>query len=212
MTRSPPHQGGPWRLLQTAARQHGSTQKQTLPPDFMTTLDELGPRICILGPSNSGKSTLAEAIAAKRDLPAIHLDQLFHTPHTDWIPRPAQEFVHLHDAAIAQEQWVMDGNYSRTLPQRLARATGLILLDTPTTTSLWRYLRRTWFEQDRPGALAGGRDTVKWKMLHHIAVVTPPNRRRLLALYERTDLPKRCLLTTSALHHFYRAERLGGDA
>lgn len=96
----------------------------------MTTLDELGPRICILGPSNSGKSTLAEAIAGKRDLPAIHLDQLFHTPHTDWIPRPAQEFVHLHDAAIAQEQWVMDGNYSRTLPQRLARATGLILLDT----------------------------------------------------------------------------------
>lgn len=105
MTRSP-HQGGPCRRLQTPARQHG--QKQTLPPDLMTTLDELGPRICILGPSNSGKSTLAEAIAGKRDLPAIHLDQLFHTPHTDWIPRPAQEFVHLHDAAIAQEQWVME--------------------------------------------------------------------------------------------------------
>ena len=29
-------------------------------------LDTLGPRICILGPSNSGKSTLADAIAANR--------------------------------------------------------------------------------------------------------------------------------------------------
>jgi adenylate kinase family enzyme len=26
------------------------------------TLDDLGPRICIMGPSNSGKSTLATAI------------------------------------------------------------------------------------------------------------------------------------------------------
>lgn len=30
----------------------------------------------------------------------------------------------------------MDGNYSRCLPQRLARATGFILLDTSTATSL----------------------------------------------------------------------------
>ena len=39
----------------------------------------------------------------------------------------------------------MDGNYSSCLPQRLARATGLILLDLSTPLSLWRYARRTWF-------------------------------------------------------------------
>ncbi|MET3722789.1 hypothetical protein [Sphingomonas trueperi] len=50
------------------------------------TLDDLGPRLCILGPSNSGKSTLAFAIAAARGLPPIHLDQLHHLPHTDWLP------------------------------------------------------------------------------------------------------------------------------
>ena len=51
-------------------------------------LDTLGPRICILGPSNSGKSTLADAIAAKQGLEPIHLDRLYHLPHTDWQPRP----------------------------------------------------------------------------------------------------------------------------
>src|SRR5690606_26129121 len=36
------------------------------------------------------------------------------------------------------------GNYSRLLPQRLEKATGFILLDIPTTTSLYRYFRRCW--------------------------------------------------------------------
>jgi len=35
------------------------------------SLDALGPRICIMGPSNSGKSTLADAISRKTALPAV---------------------------------------------------------------------------------------------------------------------------------------------
>ena len=35
----------------------------------MALLESLGPRIAILGPSNSGKSTLAQAIARQRGLP-----------------------------------------------------------------------------------------------------------------------------------------------
>jgi adenylate kinase family enzyme len=50
-------------------------------------LSDLGDRIVILGPSNSGKSTLADAIARKRGLQAVHLDLLFHLPNTDWEQR-----------------------------------------------------------------------------------------------------------------------------
>lgn len=174
----------------------------------MHTLNDLGPRICILGPSNSGKSTLAQAIAHKRALPAVHLDQLFHEPHTDWRPRPEAEFLRLHDLAIQQERWVMEGNYTRSITQRLARATGFILLDVSTLTSLFRYCRRTWFERDRRGALEGGQDTVKWRMIHHIAVVTPPNKQRYAEMYERIDLPKVKLANTGELNRFYRAEQL----
>jgi adenylate kinase family enzyme len=81
-------------------------------------LEELGERICILGPSNSGKSTLAAAIARKRGLRAVHLDQLHHLPQTDWKVRPSHEFVALHDEAIANDRWVMDGNYSKLFPKR----------------------------------------------------------------------------------------------
>lgn len=113
------------------------------------TLDDLGSRIILLGPSNSGKSTLAEAIARARGLAAIHLDQLHHLPGTDWEQRPPEEFVRLHEAAIAGDRWVMDGNYSSLLPLRLARATGVIRLELPTAVSLFRYARRCWFERER---------------------------------------------------------------
>ena len=172
------------------------------------TLTELGTRICIMGPSNSGKSTLAEVIAKAQGLQVVHLDQLHHLPHTDWVPRPPAEFTALHDAAIAGDRWVMDGNYSRLLPQRLQRATGVILLDVPTTTSLYRYIRRCWFERDRCGGLEGGRDSVKWDMIRHIVIATRANRTRYRTLFDAITLPKIPIASTAALTAFYRANGL----
>ena len=174
------------------------------------TLNDLGPRICIMGPSNSGKSTLADAIARMRDLPAVHLDRLHHRPNTDWEPKPHTEFVALHDAAIAADRWAMDGNYSRCLPQRLARATGVILLDVSTARGLWRYVRRCRFRDRRIGGLEGAEDRIAWSMLHHIAIVTPPSRRRYRTLFASLDLPKILLATPRSLSAFYRSEGLGG--
>lgn len=161
-----------------------------------------------MGPSNSGKSTLADAIARGRGMPAIHLDQFYHLPDTDWEPRPEAEFLALHEAAILGERWVIDGNYSRCMAERLARATGIILLDTSTATSLIRYLRRAWFERERHGALAGGRDSVKWAMLHHIAVRTRDNRRRYRQMFDEMTLPRIRLASPHALKCFYRVEVL----
>lgn len=171
-------------------------------------LDTLGDRLCILGPSNSGKSTLAVAIGAMRGLPPVHLDQLHHLPHSDWRPRPEAEFAALHDAAILHDRWVIEGNYTRLLPQRLARATGVILLDVPTVTSLGRYIRRSLFEPARAGALEGGRDSVKWAMLRHIAITTRANRRRYRAMFDTIALPKLWLGDAAALADFYRLEGL----
>ena len=119
----------------------------------MLELGELGDRICIMGPSNSGKSTLADAIARKNQTQAIHLDLLHHLAGTDWVPRPFADFKRLHDTAIKAERWVVDGNYSKLLPQRLAGATGFILLDICTPLSLFRYTRRSLGHRGRIGAL-----------------------------------------------------------
>lgn len=167
-------------------------------------LSELGERICILGPSNSGKSTLAEAIAKKRGLKVIHLDQLYHLPNTNWKARPADEFVALHDEAITSDRWVIDGNYSRCFPQRFQRATGIILLDISTVASLLRYVRRTVLHSRRIGALEGGQDSIKLAMLHHIAIVTPKNRKRYADIYRQLHLPKICLPSIRAINSCYQ--------
>jgi len=171
-------------------------------------LDDLGMRICIMGPSNSGKSTLAHAIGRAQKLEVVHLDQLHHLPHTDWTPRPADEFATLHDQRIKGSRWVVDGNYSRLLPQRLERATGFILLDAPTTVSLYRYFRRCWFERDRCGGLEGDRDSVKWDMIRHITVATRASRRRYRRMFGHIGLPKTQINSTTALADFYRLNGL----
>ena len=88
----------------------------------------------------------------------------------------------------------MDGNYSALLPQRLNRATGLILLDVSTGTSLWRYVCRTWSQRDRigglDGGLNGGLDSVKWEMLRFIGGETRVNRPRYAREFAGLTMPK----------------------
>jgi adenylate kinase family enzyme len=167
-------------------------------------LTELGERFCILGPSNSGKSTLADAIARKRGLKVVHLDQLHHLPNTDWRPRPAEEFLALHDQAIVGDRWVIDGNYSNCFPQRFQRATGVILLDISTVASLFRYVRRTVFNGKRAGALEGGQDSLKMEMFHFLAVVTPQNRKRYAHVYSELHIPKVYLPSIRAINACYK--------
>ena len=70
-------------------------------------------------------------------------------------------------------------------------------------TGLLRYLRRSWFERDRPAALKGGRDSVKWEMIRYIAIATRTNRNRYGEMFDRITLPKVKLATTRELTRFY---------
>ena len=132
-------------------------------------LEDLGGRICILGPSSGGKSTLAAAIARANGSAVVHLDQLHHQPGTDWRPRSDAEFAMLHQAAIDAESWVIDGNYSRHLPARLQRATGVISIESRPLGNLVRYLRRSLSAKgQRIGAPEGAPDRIKWEMIRYI--------------------------------------------
>jgi adenylate kinase family enzyme len=102
----------------------------------------------------------------------------------------------------------MDGNYSVCMPQRFARATGLILLEISKTLSLARYFRRTLFQKTRIGSLHGGQDSIKWSMIHHIAVATPKNRERYRTMFDDIELPKIYLPAAAAISAVYSQWRL----
>ena len=121
----------------------------------------------------------------------------------------SRESVMSRQCAVSHTTW-RDLRHEREVSSerrrrvRLRRATGLILLDISTASSLLRYFRRTLFEKDRLGALEGGRDSVKWDMIHHIAVITPKNRKRYRAMFAELDLPKLQLSSLRAIKKSFR--------
>lgn len=100
-------------------------------------------RAMIIGGSGSGKSTLAREIGGRLGLPVVHMDSLFWEP--GWVEAEEAVFLKRVAEATAMETWVMDGNYSRTWPDRLKRADTVIFLDVPgwkrVLRTLWRSLR-----------------------------------------------------------------------
>ena len=171
-------------------------------------LSALGPRIAILGPSNSGKSTLAVAIGRKLGIPVVHLDRLRHLPNTDWRVRPDAEFAALHEEAIGADAWVMDGNYSAHFPTRFARATGIIVLRGGRWANFARYLRRTLFQRERAGQLEGAQDSLKWGMVHWVLIRAHKNNKRYADIVRRTGLPTVWLRRMRELDEAYRVWNL----
>ena len=100
-------------------------------------------RILVLGPSGAGKSTLAREIGARLGLPVVHLDALFWEP--GWVESDETVFRARIAAAVATDAWVIDGNYSRHLDMRLARAHAVIWLDLPRSVyfprAVWRSIK-----------------------------------------------------------------------
>lgn len=155
-------------------------------------LSDLGSRICILGPSNSGKSTLAEAIGKKLSYPVIHLDQVYHLPNTFWRCRSEHDFLMMHDQLIQDEQWIIDGNYTRYLNMRVEKATGLILLDISLPIMLKRYFYRTLFQHNRVGGVVpkNQKDRISMEMLKYLIFSTHKKRKQYQDIFDHCSIPK----------------------
>ena len=177
-----------------------SQKSKEIPP-----LAQMGTRICIIGPSNSGKSTLAHLLAQKLGAPAVHLDALRHIPHTAWETRPLEEFVAEHDRLIQTENWVMDGNYSSGLPQRLDRATSVIWTDPPLWGCMGRYLLRCFKgKESRYGGLEGATREFSFELIHYSVTQYPQKKPKYAAmLAARPALPFLSVKSMKELNALY---------
>lgn len=97
-------------------------------------------RVLIIGPCGSGKSTLARELAPLMGLPLVHMDQLGW--QAGWVETEKAELNARLAEVVAQEAWLIEGNYGSTLAPRLARADTVIYLDFPIRLCLARLIRR----------------------------------------------------------------------
>jgi adenylate kinase family enzyme len=101
-------------------------------------------RVNVKGTSGSGKTTFAQELARRLDLPYVELDALHHGPN--WAEPTAEEFrARVREAmAAAPDGWVIDGNYESKLGDTVIGAADTIVwLDLPFALKFRRLWRRT---------------------------------------------------------------------
>ncbi len=99
-------------------------------------------RVLIIGSPGAGKSTLSHAIAERTGFPLYHMDKLHWLP--GWTERDRAEGLAEVHQVLAQDRWIIDGNYGSSLPIRIKRADTVVWLDYPTWRCLGRALKRWW--------------------------------------------------------------------
>jgi adenylate kinase family enzyme len=156
----------------------------------MIELEKLGKRICIIGPSSSGKSTLAEKLSKRLDIAVCHLDQIAHIPNSNWKPRNKDLLKIDHNNFIENNRyWIIEGNYSFLMKKRFSNATIVIWLDFKVTGALLRYFKRTINNSDvRAGNLNGATKQFSLKHIKYMIFDAPKNRVKYKSLIYESNV------------------------
>ena len=98
-------------------------------------------RVVVFGTTGSGKSWLAERLAARHGLRLIELDRLYWG--RDWQPAPLELFRHRVEREIRDGDWIVVGIYGQVRDLTWRAADTLVWFDLPFALVMWRLLRRT---------------------------------------------------------------------
>lgn len=140
----------------------------------------IGNRILVLGCPGSGKSTFARALHERTGLPLIHLDNLWWRADGTHISRA--EFDRALGELLRGEQWIIEGDYSRTYEVRLRAADTAIFLDYPEDVCMAGIIARV--GQPRPD-MPWTETTLDPELVAMVQNYTKDNRPTLLDLLHK---------------------------
>lgn len=87
-------------------------------------------KVIVIGCPGSGKTRFAEKLNKRTGLPLFYLDAIWHKPDRTHISR--EEYDQRLAEILGLEEWIIDGNYSRTLAVRIQASDTIFLFDLPT--------------------------------------------------------------------------------
>lgn len=126
----------------------------------------------IIGCPGSGKTTFAEKLNKVTGLPLYHLDAIWHKPDKTHIPR--EDFDKRITEIFDTDQWIIDGNYKRTIEMRLRQCDTVFLFDLPTEVCL----------QGATERIGKGRYDLPW-----IETELDPEFKQFIEEFHKTTLP-----------------------
>lgn len=130
-------------------------------------------KVIIIGCPGSGKTTFAEKLNKITGLPLYYLDAIWHKPDKTHIAR--EDFDQYISRIFDMPEWIIDGNYNRTLEIRLRQCDTIFLFDLPTELCI----------QGATDRLGKGRYDLPW-----IEKELAPSLKQSIEEFPRNSLPR----------------------
>ena len=129
-------------------------------------------KVIVIGCPGAGKTTFAEKLRDKTELPLYYLDAIWHNPDRTHISR--EEYDARLAEILALDSWIIDGNYSRTIESRILACDTVFLFDLPVEVCLDGAISR----------IGKGRYDIPW-----IETELDPNFKREIEEFPSKNLP-----------------------
>lgn len=126
-------------------------------------------KIIVAGVSaGAGKSTFARKLSEKLEIPVHHLDAYYWK--AGWVERDTAEFKTIQHHLVAEETWIIEGNYGSSMDIRLKEADTFIYLELPLRVCVYRALKRwiTNYGKTRPDMAEGCPEKMDMEFLKFI--------------------------------------------
>ena len=151
-------------------------------------------RILVIGCGGAGKSTLARQLGDKLNLPVVHLDKLYWKP--GWVQESREEFDRKLSLELDKGRWILDGNFNRTMPQRMAKCDTVIYLDFPRMTCLLGVMKRilTTYGKVRPDMGDGCPERFDLEFLQWVWNYNKNNREKIYQLLDEAAHAQKIVL------------------
>jgi adenylate kinase family enzyme len=108
----------------------------------------------IFGRPGSGKSTFSYELHKILNVPLYHLDKYFFV--SNWVPRDFQEFLTIQQSNVNERAWIIDGNSTKSLEMRYAKADLVLYFNYSRFICLWRILKRLRYKSPKIDDRANG--------------------------------------------------------
>lgn len=148
-------------------------------------------RISIVGGSGSGKSTLCSILSKELNLPAVHLDGINFD--SNWVEIDKSKRDNIIVDKTLEDKWIIDGNYTKTLKNRLEKADLIIWLDYSTFALLKGVLKRIFkgINKEKP-EIPGCKERFDFNFIKY--VITYNKKKRYIIVENLADIPKEKIL------------------
>ena len=158
----------------------------------------IGKRIIVIGSPGSGKSTLSRKLGEATGIGVHHMDRMFWLPN--WTERDRAEFDGILSGVLGLKEWIIDGNYQRTLRMRAESADTVIFLDFNRFLCLYRVLKRIWKwkGRTRPDMGEGCEEKFDYDFLKWIWNYRKREKIETLKLLESLSSDKRAIVLRNA--------------